>query len=96
MLLLENKIVNLAELIFSLGQLLRVAASSGVSPGMIDTVDDGSRDPLPNLLLHRVSGYRIKAVGEIPVGLIVLVKRHLLSSLISGGSSNVNNCRAVA
>ena len=84
----ERKIIYLAELIFSLGPLLRVAASSGVSPGMINTMDDGSRDPLPNLLLHRGSMQCIKLVGEIPVGLIVLVKRHLLSSLISGGSSS--------
>ena len=59
-------------------------------------VDDGSVEPLVNLLLHRGSGNRIKLVGESPVGLIVLVKWHLLSSLISGGNSNVNNCRAGA
>ena len=90
----ENKIINLAELIFSSGPLLRVAALD-VILGMINTVDGGSGKPLPNLLLHRGSIREecIKLVGFIPVGLIFLVKRHLLSSLIFGGNSN---CRAAA
>ena len=85
----ENKIINLAELIFSSGPLLRVAALD-VILGMINTVDGGSGKPLPNLLLYRGSIREecIKLVGFIPVGLIFLVKRHLLSSLNSGGNSS--------
>ena len=55
---------NLAELILSPGPLLRVSPSSEVSPGMIDTVDDGSVKLLPSLLLPRGSGHRIQLVGE--------------------------------
>ena len=86
----EENNIHLAELIFSPGPLLWVAASSGVFPGMINTVDGGSGKPLPNLLLYRGSIREecIKLVGFIPVGLIFLVKRHLLSSLNSGGNSS--------
>ena len=56
--------INLAELILSPGPLLRVSPSSDESPGMIDTVDDGSLDPLVNRLINRASGNRIKLVGE--------------------------------
>ena len=82
---------NLAELILSPGPLLRVSPSSEVSPGMIDTVDDGSVNLLPSLLLPRGSGHRIKLVGERPVGRIVLVKRHLVWCLVSGGISEVSS-----
>ena len=80
--------INLAELILSPGPLLRVSPSSGESPGMIDTVDDR---PCGVGVPRAASKPRIPIVRGLPVGLIVLVKRHLLSCLVSGGNSNVNS-----
>ena len=59
-----------------------------VSPGMIGPVDDG---PSSMGVPRAASKPRIKIVRSLPVGRIVLVKRHLLSCLVSGGKSEVSS-----